>query len=355
MKSFSWFFYVPGPVRECGLNIKDVARMAGVSISTVSRVINSSAYVSPEIRRAVEAILTETGYRPNSLAKELLRNKTNTIGVMLPRIDLGTFAAMFDGIVHVLNENGYNVMLANTRDELDEELRYMDLFNEKRVDGILFFGTGESPRYRPAISKLRTPVVIVGQTGAYMGCSSVLLDSFNAARAMVNYLIGLGHRRIGCLAVADHDVNVGMQRKQGYQAALADNGIAFDPALLAVGTFEYLSGEVGARSLMESAGGAPTAIYTVTDRLAVSVAGWLQRNGYRVPDDVSVACVDDPELLSYCYPSITTMSFDYRLTGMNAGQLLIDCIEGAQDDIAEVVMPYTLQVRGSTRALESGS
>lgn len=327
--------------------------MAGVSISTVSRVINSSAYVSPEIRRAVEAILAETGYRPNSLAKELLRNKTNTIGVMLPRIDLGTFAAMFDGIVHVLNENGYNVMLANTRDELDEELRYMDLFNEKRVDGILFFGTGESPRYLPAISKLRVPVVVVGQSGAYLGCSSVLLDSFNAARAMVNYLVGLGHRRIGCLAVADHDVNVGIQRKQGYLAALADNGIEFDPALLVVGTFEYLSGEVGAKRLMEGAGEPPTAIYTVTDRLAVSVAGWLQRNGYRVPCDVSIACVDDPELLSYCYPSITTMSFDYRLTGMSAGQLLIDCIEGVQEDVTEIVMPYTLRARGSTRVLES--
>jgi len=336
------------------VNIKDVARMAGVSISTVSRVINRSAYVKPEIQQVVEKIIAETGYRPNSLAKELLRNKTNTIGVMLPRIDLGTFAAMFDGIVHVLNERGYGVMLANTRDEFAEELRYIDLFYEKRVDGVLFFGTAENPAYLPAITKLRAPVVVVGQSGRYLGCSSVFLDSFNAAKAMVNELIKLGHRRIGCLAVADHDVNVGIERKRGYLAALAENGIDFDPALLVTGTFEYVSGEAGAKVLMSGASGVPTAIFTVTDRLAVAVAGWLQRNGYRVPDDVSVACVDDPALLSFCYPSITTMRFDYRATGMRAAQLLVDGIEGAQPGIVEVVMPYTLQSRDSTRALKSG-
>lgn len=335
------------------MNIKDVARMAGVSISTVSRVINRSAYVNPEIRQVVEKIIAETGYRPNSLARELLRNKTNTIGVMLPRIDLGTFAAMFDGIVHVLNERGYGVMLANTRDEFAEELRYMDLFYEKRVDGVLFFGTGENPGYLPAIAKLRAPVVVVGQSGRYLGCPSVFLDSFNAAKAMVNHLVALGHRRIGCLAVADHDVNVGIERKQGYLAALGENGIDFDPALLVAGTFEYISGEQGAKTLMDCPGGPPTAIFTVTDRLAVAVAGWLQRNGYHVPGDVSVACVDDPALLSYCYPSITTMSFDYRLTGMRAGQLLIDRIEGTPSGVTEVVMPFTLQSRDSSRTLKT--
>jgi len=244
------------------------------------------------------------------------------------------------------------VMLANTRDEFAEELRYMDLFYEKRVDGVLFFGTGENPGYRPAIAKLRAPVVVVGQSGAYLGCSSVYLDSFNAAKSMVSHLVALGHRRIGCLAVSDHDVNVGIRRKRGYLAALAENGIEFDPALVVVGNFEYVSGEIGAKALMNGPHEPPTAIFTITDRLAVAAAGWLQRNAYHVPDDVSVSCVDDPGLLSFCYPSITTMSFDYRLTGMRAAQLLIDGIEGAPPGVAEVIMPYTLQTRESTRALK---
>ena len=335
--------------------------MSGVSISTVSRVINRSAYVNPDIRRTVEKILDETGYRPNALARGLLSHSTHTIGVMLPRIDLSTFAAMFDGIAQVLGEKGYGVMLANTRDELAEELRYMDLFNENRIDGMLFFGTGENACYADAIAKLRAPVVLVGQSGAYLGCPSVRLDNFNAAKAMVDYLIGLGHRRIGCLCVPDHDVDIGIERKRGYLAALAEHGIEFDPSLLVVGTFEYASGEAGVQTLMANPGGPPTAIYTITDRLAVATAGWLVRNGYRVPDDVSVACLDDPELLAFCSPSITAMGFDYRQAGMLAARMLIANIE---DKAAEgpsienestpgpvdVVMPYTLRVRESTRA-----
>ena len=328
--------------------------MSGVSISTVSRVINRSAFVSPEIRQTVEKILAETGYRPNALARGLLSNSTQTIGVMLPRIDLSTFAAMFDGIAQVLSDKGYGVMLANTRDDLAEELRYMDLFNEQRIDGMLFFGTGENAAYADALAKLRAPVMLVGQSGAYLGCPSVRLDNFGAARAMVNYLISLGHRRIACLAVPDHDVGIGIERKRGYLAALADNGIEFDPSMLVVGTFEYASGEEGAKTLMRSPGGPPTAIFTITDRLAVAAAGWLLRNGYHVPGDVSVACLDDPELLSFCYPSITAMCFDYRQAGMRAASMLIESIEGgvagSASNPSEVVMPYALTVRESTRA-----
>ena len=336
--------------------------MSGVSISTVSRVINGSAYVTPDIRRTVEKILAETGYRPNALARGLLSNSTKTIGVMLPRIDLSTFAAMFDGIAQVLSEKGYGAMVANTRDELAEELRYLDLFNEQRIDGMLFFGTGENPCYAAALAKLRAPVVLVGQSGAYLGRPSVRLDNFGAAKAMVDYLIGLGHRRIGCLAVPDHDVGIGIERKRGYLSALAENGIEFDESLLVTGSFEYVSGEEGAKALMTRLNGAPTAIYTITDRLAVAAAGWLSRQGLRVPEDVSVACIDDPELLTFCSPSITAMSFDYRQAGRRAAQMLIDFIEdratqnesGADGTIAvpvEVVMPYTLRVRESTHAL----
>jgi DNA-binding LacI/PurR family transcriptional regulator len=330
------------------VNIKDVAKMAGVSISTISRVINNSAFVSPDVKERIEKVLAETGYRPNSLAKELLRNKTDTIGVILPRIDLGTFAAIFDGISAVLSKNGYNMLLANTRDELDEELRYLNLFYEKRVDGILYFATGITAQHRAAVTKLHMPVVIVGQSGEYLECPSVRLDSFEAARTMVGHLIALGHRRIGCLAVPDYDVNVGTLRKEGYLAALKENGIPFDPSLVVTGDFEYLSGELGAEELMKHREEKPTAIYCITDRLAVSASGWLLRNGYRVPEDVSVACIDDPALLSFCYPSITTMSFDYQRTGTLAAQMIVDCINGKTPDPFEVVMPFTLKSRGST-------
>lgn len=327
--------------------------MAGVSISTISRVINKSAYVSPEIRERIEKVLEETGYRPNSLAKELLQKKTNTIGVMLPRIDLGTFAAIFDGISEVLEKNGYNILLTNTRDQEENELRYLNLFHEKRVDGVLYFATGVNERHRKAIAKLQMPVVIVGQSGESLECPSIRLDNFGAAKTMVNHLISLGHRRIGCLCVPDHDVNIGILRKQGYLAALTENGIPAAPEMVITGDFEYSSGETGTRLLMEESGEKPTAIYCITDRLAVAASGWLCRNRYRVPEDVSVACVDDPAILAYCHPAITTMSFDYLTTGRKAAGLLIDRIEGRNTDSTEIVMPFTLKARESVSSREN--
>ena len=336
------------------MNIKDVAKLAGVSISTISRVINNSAYVSPDVRLRIEKVLAETGYRPNSLAKELLRKKTNTIGVMLPRIDLGTFAAIFDGITDVLNRNGYNMLLANTRDKEEDELRYLKLFHEKRVDGVLYFATGITDHHVAAVRKMGLPVVVVGQSGQALHCPAVRLDNYEAAKAMTSHLIGLGHRRIGCLAVPDHDINISTLRKEGYKAALRAGGLPVDEDLVVIGDFEYPSGELGARRLMEATGERPSAIYCITDRLAVAAAGWLQRNGYAVPGDVSVACVDDPPLLAFCHPRITTMGFDYHATGERAGQLIIDCIDGKDPPVADVVMPFTLRLRDSTRPLGNG-
>ncbi len=334
------------------MNIKDVARLSGVSISTISRVINNSAYVSPEIKERVEKVLTETGYRPNSLAKELLRNKTDTIGVMLPRIDLSTFAQTIDGISSTLTESGYNILLANTRDSQEEELRYLTLFYEKRVDGILYFATDINERHLQALSKLRIPVVIVGQSGSYLNCPAVRLDNFGAARAMVNYLVSIGHRRIGFIGVSDHDHDIGTLRREGYLAALRDNGIPADPELMWIGDFEYPSGERGARRLMELPGERPTAVFCVTDRLSISTSGWLNRNGYRVPEDVSVACIDDPGLLSFCHPSVTTMSFDYMAAGSLAAKMIIEYIEGRVPEPSEILLPYTIQIRDSTKPLE---
>jgi DNA-binding LacI/PurR family transcriptional regulator len=200
---------------------------------------------------------------------------------------------------------------------------------------------------------MRLPVVVVGQSGQALGCPAVRLDNFEAARAMVGHLTGLGHRRIGCLAVPDHDINISTLRKEGYKAALRAAGLAVDEELIVIGDFEYPSGEAGASRLMSARGERPTAIYCITDRLAVAASSWLMRQGFDVPGDVSVACVDDPPLLAYCHPRITTMSFDYHAAGAAAGQLIIDCIDGKQPPVKDVVMPYTLRLRDSTRRLDT--
>jgi DNA-binding LacI/PurR family transcriptional regulator len=330
------------------MNIKDIAKMAGVSISTVSRVINGTAYVSPETKERVEEILKDTGYRPNSLAKELQQNKTNTIGVILPRIDLGTFANMFSGVMEVLTANNYNILLSNTGGLASEDIRYLNLLNEKRVDGILFFATGFIKEHQEVISKLRMPVAIVGQSGKFVNRQAIFLDSFAAAKAMVNYLISLGHTRIGCIAVDDYDENIGLQRKQGYIAALKEHNIPIDYDLIVIDDFEYDSGKRGAEALLSNKAKIPTAIFCITDRLAVSASAAVLQAGYKIPDDISIACIDDPPLLSFTYPPLTTMSFDYLEMGRRASKMLIDGIDSGVEEKEQVAMPYTLEVRQST-------
>lgn len=322
--------------------------MAGVSISTISRVINNSAFVRPEVKERVEKVLEETGYRPNALAKELQKNKTNTIGVILPRIDLGTFAVIFDGISAILKDHGYNILLANTQDKIEDELKYIGLMHEKRVDGILYFATGIRLEHKKALSRLRIPVVIVGQSGEYLERPAIFLDSFGASKAMVSYLISLGHTQIGCIAVSDYDFNVGTQRKQGYLAALEEHQIPINPDLVVTGDFEFISGEKGAQKLIEIKDTRPTAIFSITDRLAVSTSGYLLRAGFKIPEDISVACIDDPLLLRFCAPSLTTMSFDYTKMGTRAGLMIIDRIENGNHNNEQICMPFTLVARDST-------
>lgn len=338
------------------MNIKDLARKAGVSPSTVSRVINGSAFVSPEIKERVEQMIAETGYRPNSLAKDLLRKKTDTIGVMLPRIDLPTFASVFEGITDVLNQKGYNILLANTRDKQEDELKYFRLFYEKRVDGVIYFATGITENHVSMVRQMQMPLVIYGNSGEQLGCSAVRLQNYEASKAMVAHLIELGHRRIGCIAVPDHDVDISTHRKRGYMDALLEHGLDFDERLMSIGDFEYPFGETGAARLMTLLPETerPTAIFCITDRLAVAALGWLQRSGYRVPQDVSVACIDDPVLLSYTQPRLTTMSFEYHRAGEIAGNMIIDSINGVQNEPREVFMPYRFCARDSSGMVDPG-
>ncbi|AEE15524.1 LacI family DNA-binding transcriptional regulator [Treponema brennaborense] len=330
------------------LNIKDIAKLADVSISTVSRVINKTAYVNPETERRVRKILNETGYTPSLQAREMQQKRTHTIGIIIPRIDLETFSAVFDGISHVLSERKYSVLLADTHVDLEKELEYLDVFCKKRVDGILYFVVGTSETQRRIVSRLPVPVVILDQSGIAFNRPAVRKDSFAGAKDIVTYLCSLGHRRIGCLCADSTDYSSSVLRRHGYEAALTEQGIPSDQELIVAGTFEYSSGYEGTEKLMLRGDAAPTAIFCITDRLAIACCSWLLSHGYRIPQDVSVACVDDTSLLKYCYPGVTTMSLNYELMGNTAARMILECIEENEKERKEIVFPYTLTVRGST-------
>lgn len=334
------------------MTIKDIAKLAGVSISTVSRVINNSAKVKKEVRERIESIIEETGYRPNSLARELLKNKTNTIGVILPRIDLEIFAGAVEGITKQLNEAGYHILLANTREKTEEELEYFKVFQEKRVDGVLWFATGITEEHKKILDKVNYPLVLVGQESKLLDYPCVIYDNYNAARMAVDYLIKLGHRKIGFVGVPEFDEAIGKKRKEGYLNAMQEANLEINENWLSEGTFEYTSGNEAVKKILKDKENLPTAIFAATDRLAVGVMHYLLGAGYKIPEDISVIGIDNLRVSRIYTPELSTISYDYFTSGIYAANLILDRVEKRKSSMRKVVMDYTLEIRSSTKKIK---
>jgi LacI family transcriptional regulator, sucrose operon repressor len=235
------------------MNIKEIARRAEVSISTVSRVINNTAKVSEEARKRVEAVLEETGYRPNSLARELQQNKTNTIGLLMSAGELGmsSLSIAINAITDVLKEKGYNLMLANARFSTDEELNFFRVFQEKRVDGILYFATEITAQHERLLNNYPIPIVVIGQKADNLSYPSVIHNDYQGAMAATQYLLQMGHRQLGYIGVALTDEAVGFERHRGYEAALVENGLEPKQMSYAEGDFSMESGYQAMKGFIE--------------------------------------------------------------------------------------------------------
>lgn len=340
------------------MNIKDIAKLSGVSISTVSRVINNSARVRDEVKKRVERVIEETGYRPNSLAKELLNNKTNTIGVILPRIDLWNYSIIVKAISKHLSENGYNMILGNTNDNIDEELKYFKLFQEKRVDGVLYFATGITKEHIKLINKMPYPIIMVSQKNDKLKIPYIANQNYEAAKAITNFLIDNGHKKIAAITVPDYDKEIGKRRKEGYLDSLKENGIKIEENYIYVGDFEYNSGYYGAKHILENSKEKPTAIFAITDKLAIGAINYLAENGYKIPDDISVVGIDNLQISKFCNPSLTTVGFDYYEVGTKASKNLMKLIDEKKYNFSDRdiekyshLVEFSLKIRKSVNSL----
>ena len=195
------------------LNIIDIAKLAGVSKSTVSRYLNNG-YVGAESREKIKKVIDETGFMPQSYAKSLRTGKTNLIGVIVPKISTETAPRVVQGITEVLSENNYDVLIANTNLSVEKEFEYLNIFKNNQVDGVIFMGTKITPRHKEIMNKLNVPIVVVAQYMDNYPC--VYHDDFNAAKYMTEYLIGKGHKNIGFIGVYEEDRSVGLERENGY-------------------------------------------------------------------------------------------------------------------------------------------
>ncbi|HEC22840.1 MAG TPA: LacI family transcriptional regulator [Chloroflexi bacterium] len=326
--------------------MRDVAERAGVSVTTVSHVINETRPVSDELRTRVLAAIEELGYQPNALARSLRRKKTHTIGMILPDSANPFFAEVARSIEAVSFEHGYSVILCNTDGDLEKELLYTDLLVEKRVDGILFVAAGMSAEHILALEEQHMPVVVIDRDIPDVAVDSVLTDNAQGGLLATRHLIELNHRRIGCIT-GPSDVTPSAERVSGYQQALQENGIPLDETLIVRGDFQYESGYRATRHLL-ALSDPPTAIFACNDLMAIGAVCAARELGLSVPEDLSIVGFDDIRLASFVNPSLTTIAQPKHEMGVLATQMLLERMQDRDRPPRRQMLSTSLVPRQST-------
>mgnify|MGYP000924412718 CR=1 FL=1 len=328
--------------------IKDVARIANVSITTVSHTINGTRKVSEELRTRVYEAMDVLGYQQNSLARGLRLGETRTIGIIIPDNSNPFFADIARYIENAGFENGYSAILCNSDDLPEKELTYIQVLIEKQVDGIIFITAGKNSRSIERLQKSRIPVVIVDRHFEAASMDEVYVDNYRGAFEATKHLIALGHRRIG-LVSGPSVTDTSSSRFAGYRDALSQFGIPFDETMIYAGNFRPESGRQGVRQLMKSSN-LPTAIFCLNDMMAVAAINELQKMDLQVPQDVSVIGYDDVGILSELAENLTTVHQPIDQMATIASRMVIERIQNKETTFekkVEILQP-SLIIRSST-------
>lgn len=325
--------------------IQDVAKEAGVSVATVSRVLNNSGSVAKGTRDAVLEAIRRLNYRPNLLGRNLRRTETRLVLVLLPTIANPFYSRIVKGMEDVAIKNGYNIMLCNTDSNAERERVYLELLKNKLADGVIFMAPELGKEELSALGR-DFPVVQCCEYKEDARVHHVKIDNFEAAEKAANHLISLGHKRIGMIS-SDNKFLSTRQREQGFRAALEAAGIEYDGQLAANGDYSFKSGRRAALNLL-ALRNRPTAIFAISDVMAIGVLRAAREKGLRVPEDLAVIGFDNINFSSMCNPLLTTISQPKYDLGCMAMKLLLRDIRGELDEPVEIVLENELIIREST-------
>ena len=331
------------------VTIYDVAREAGVSMATVSRVVNNNPNVKPQTRKKVFEAIERLGYRPNAVARGLASKKTTTVGVVIPDISNAIFAEVARGIEDIANMYHYNIILCNADKRKDKEIRVVNTLLEKQVDGLLFMGGTVTEEHLQAFKSANVPIVLCATTDEHGSMPSVDIDHESAAFDAVATLTSAGHRRIAMISGTLQDPTNGYARFQGYRRALEAAGIPYDESLVRVGNYRYESGIEAMKYFLEL-DDRPTAVFAATDEMAIGAIHYIQDFGLRVPEDVSVISVDNTRMASMVRPQLSSVAQPMYDIGAVSMRLLTKLMKKEQVDQLRVILPHELITRQSVAA-----
>ncbi|PUA28019.1 MAG: LacI family transcriptional regulator [Cellvibrio sp. 79] len=324
-------------------NIRDVARLAGVSVATVSRALSNPEKVSPESLDKVHKAIAEVGYRPNMLARNFRSARAYAVVVLVPDIANPFYSLFIRALEDRAHQKGYAVLLGDTRGTPERELEYIRRVETRLADGIVQL----RPSSEKSQNNIPADVPCVNACGCeYTTGPAIRIDNRGAAKSMVNYLISLGHKRIGVISGLKDNPHA-IDRLEGYKEAIAEAGIPFEKDLIAEGDFTMWSG-LNAAFQFCNMKNRPTAIFSMNDEMAIGAMQTLKNQGIRIPEDISVTGFDDIAYAKYSDPSLTTISQPAEEMGKMAMDMLLKVIEGEPLSQRECVLPTEFIIRKST-------
>ena len=320
------------------MNISEIADRAGVSRAAVSRYFNNG-YISEEKREAIRRVVEETGYRPSLNAQTLRTKRTRMIGVIVPKIASASIGRIVEGILSVLNENGYQMILAVTQNDPKKEMEYLASFDHKRVDGVILAGTVFSSEYRKILKNLTVPIVIVGQE--LPGYSCVFHDDYHATYDLTRLFFEKGRKKLGYIGALQQDQAVGSERYRGFCDAVRDAGYGELGKNYVVAAFTVAAGYEKTRELLERCGELD-GIICATDTMAAGVMQYLCEQKIRVPEQILVAGQGDSEIGRVTAVPLITVHYSYEKSGETAVHILLGLLGEKESACEEVRLGYYL-------------
>ncbi len=329
------------------VTMKNVAEKAGVSVTTVSHVINKTRFVSDEAKKKVNAAINELEYYPSAIARSLKSDQTHTIGMIIPNNSNPYFAE----IIHEIEKNcfnlGYNLILCNSGDSQKKQAAYIKILMEKRIDGLIVISSGTDKELVDLLSKHKLPKVIIDRKINGIEADLVETDNYFGGYCATEYLIKIGHRKIACITGPKH-LSSACERVKGCLDCLKDNDIKNDPDFLVEGNFKSPSGFEAMKKLLLHKT-RPTAVFVCNDLMALGALCATHEHNISVPEDISIIGFDDIKLATYSSPPLTTIAHQKREMGEIVSSFITNRIKDKHRKHEQVHLKPKLVIRKSTR------
>ncbi len=330
------------------VTIKEVAKKANVSISTVSRVINSSKPVSDDIKKRVYDVIEELGYTPNPVARSLVMKRQQIIGVIVPDVSKSVIGELISAIEDIAKTYNYDIVLCITYGDVANEIRYFELLKAKQVGGIIFVTNEINDTNTQQLIDAEVPIVLFDRDGSNYEVSSVLVDQYKSTYEAIDYLYQAGHRDIMLIRSGNDEQDFAAQQLKAYKQALLDHNLVYKKDRVIDSNFDLDFVYQKMKKIIE-VDNLPDAMFVSSDDMAISAINAMHDAGLSVPEDCSVIGLYNSKISRFYRPQLTTVSYPIYDMGAMAVRMLIKAINNSDNEAQKLVVDHALVVRDSTK------